>query len=218
MRSIPVLSLILVCACATTRSGTSGSPTSHATVAAHADLLTHAKIVQLACKLDDRPAVRGNGPDVVCFDGELSAKEHQIQVEITAVGVGAPADGFQFKLRSTATFTPNAGENAEVIARAIEKSGPMDLAEMAKFLRIRVDMVNATSKDAELAANEAKQKIDERVEEIAELARLGDCHDAMQRAREYLRGLPEADADGVSARDAYSWYLACDDALYTASQ
>jgi hypothetical protein len=187
-------------------------------VAAHADLLTHARVVQLACKLDDRPVVHGSGPDVVCFEGELSAQEHQVQVEITAIGQGAPADGFQFKLRSTATFTPNPGENAEVIARAVERSGPIDIAEMAKFLRVRVDMVNATSRDALVAADLAKQKVDERVEEIAELARLGDCHDAMSRAREYLRGLSAADSEGISARDAYSWYLACDDALYSASQ
>jgi hypothetical protein len=207
---------LLVCACATLRSGGSDS-LSHATVAAHADPLTHARILQLACKVDDRPAVRGAGPDVVCFEEQLSPREHQVQVEITAVGVGAPADGFQFKLRSTATFTPNPGENAEVIARAVEHAGPLDLTELAKFLRIRVDMVNASSKDAELASDQARQKVDERVEEIAELARIGDCHDAMQRAQEYLRNLPADEADGLSARDAYSWYLACDDALFAAS-
>jgi hypothetical protein len=40
----------------------------------------------------------------------------------------------------------------------------------------------------------------------------------MARARDYLGSLGPDEADGLSARDAYSWYLACDDALFEASQ
>jgi len=176
-------------------------------VSAHADALAHAKIVQLACKLDDREAARGDGPDVVCFDGPLSAEEHQVIVEINAVGVGGQAEGFNFKLRSHASFTPNAGEKAEVIAHAVEREGPIDLTELAKFLHIRVDLVNPTTR-----------KTDVRAIEVEQLAQYGDCAEAMQRAREYLRSLGPDEADDEDARDAYATYLACDDALYEASR